>query len=131
MSRKITPESGQKTEWLSMRFDADGARTLTRVRAWRELNTGEKCSVRGQLIPALIAEAGEALRRGELQLPITRSVPAVSRADEVERVAYEKTEADAAILARISKRLKLEYGQADLVRELIALEGKKLPRLTQ
>lgn len=128
MSRALTPSSGADTEWLTIRMSPDEGRALLRLRAMRELQTGEKVSIRSNLLPSIITEAGQKLRRGELVLPPTRKVPAVSRGGEGERISYRKSEAESAILARISKRLKLEYGQADLVRELIALEAAQLEK---
>lgn len=113
-------------KWLTIRLSQAEHDALTRIRGQHELFSSERISIK-DVLSGLIIDAQVNFANGTLNLPKFRSVPELSQEEIVEQISLKKSVEETAALKMIGftqKGVPVEYGQADMVRELIKLAHK-------
>lgn len=114
---------------IGIRLSQEESNNLTMIRAAHEIKTGERTAIK-KLIKYLIGAARLDVNLNKI--PIEKSTPSVKRNGHFEYIAFEKSEDDENTLNELLRSgpfgLKINYGQADLIRELIKIEAEKINR---
>lgn len=109
------------SKYVTIRLGKPESEALTRIRAARELRTSVRITIK-EVIREIIAEGFEKYLDGVLVLPVEKTVPELVNGSAVERISYTKSHDDHAALAQMRVRADgspVEYGDADIIRELI------------
>lgn len=110
-------------KWLTIRLSQAEHDALTRIRGQHELFSSERISIK-DILSSLIIDAQVNFANGTLNMPQYRTVPELAQDEIIEQISLKKSPEETAALKMIGftqRGVPLDYGQADMIRELIKI----------